>query len=238
MRRIIKIWGMMLVVFTVLSVGIGMGAQPLEVVEAIQEEFAGGCLKITVERGYATIYITINVEFRIKDLGSDVKLMGYNYTVEEEGGKLVLGPTIAYMPVWPAADCQSCKQGKKASGIQTSVDRIKLPVSELRDCEYVVKVSIFVVEGVVVKKELPRAVNIYRKTLVNNPSNYPVPELPEPENTVPDLSNCRIILFSDKTRFNPLRTSKNSLGLIELASADVDARGGSYLDAGTYPCWP
>ncbi len=131
----------------------GIGAQPHEVMEAIQEDFAGGCLKITVERDYATIYITINVEFRIKDLGSDVKLIGYTYTVEEEGGKLVLGPTIACMPVWPAAGCQSCKQGKKASGIQTSVDRIKLPVSELRDCEHVIKVSIFVVEGIAAEKE-------------------------------------------------------------------------------------
>ncbi|MEM3426312.1 MAG: hypothetical protein QXI42_11025 [Thermoproteota archaeon] len=50
----IKIWGIMLVVFTVLSVGIVIGVQPREVVEAIQEDFAGGSLKVTVERDYAT----------------------------------------------------------------------------------------------------------------------------------------------------------------------------------------
>ncbi len=204
----IRYGGIMLIiiVFTVLSVGIGIGAQPREVVEAIQEEFAGGSLKITVERDYATIYITINTEFRIKELGSDLKLMGYNYTVEEEGGKLVLGPTIAYMPVWSTIKCQSCK-GENDPQIQISIDKIRLPISELRDCEHVVKVSIFVVEGIVIREKLPQAAHIHKKTLINNPSSYPVPELPEPENTIPGLSNRRIIMFSNRTRFNPLQTA-------------------------------
>ncbi|MGQ9596782.1 MAG: hypothetical protein ACUVQY_00620 [Thermoproteota archaeon] len=110
-------------------------------------------------------------------------------------GRMVLGPTVGWMPVWPIPNCQGYDE-KNAPGVQVITDRALLPISKLRDCEYVVKVSIFVIEGTVVEEELPQ--DVQWVVLFANASKRPLP--PPPPKMIPDLSkNRRDIFFSDKT---------------------------------------
>jgi len=199
------------------------------------ESFQGGYLRIALERQASKIRITIETQFNVSAAGTDVKLLGCECVIQEEGGKVVSGPDSLFMPVWPMGGCEKCGEGaKKAPGIQASLQIIELPMSGLQDVTHVIKIRVFVVEGAIVEKPLNWTHTVTR---IMNPSGTPLPEPPSPKDTIIDLSSARTVLYCDTIKFSPTSNlgGRSSLGLTVFA--DVYSTAGPYLSGGTYPCY-
>jgi len=163
------------------------------------ETFQGGYVGTAIERQGSRIRITIEAQFDVKAIGTDVKLMGYECVIEQEDGKTVSGPDSVFMPVWPSVTCE------KPPGMQTSFQVIELPISELQNIEHIIKIRVFVVEGAIIEKPFNWT---HRVTQIANPSGIALPEPPIPKDTIIDLSNARTVLYSDSMRFLPTSDPK------------------------------